>query len=105
MLDVWANARLVAIEPTLFHRHMWVHSAARMVVRTLLRETRHDNSSTYRHSALSHGGRGPPHAPFGLIWSAFRPSDDPVEASYSIPSNVFAAVQARPRHPSPCHYI
>jgi len=92
-LDVWSNKRLVALDPVLFARNGSIHAAVQTVLRTLRTETNHQADSTYTHSAMSNGGRGPPHAPMGLIWSGFRPSDDPREHAFSIPSNVFAAVQ------------
>ncbi|GHF43969.1 hypothetical protein HNQ07_001911 [Deinococcus metalli] len=41
---------------------------------------------------LVRGGRGAPHAPTGMIWSGFRPSDDACTYPYLVPANMFAAV-------------
>jgi len=41
------------------------------------------------HDSLSHDGRGAPTAYTGMIYSAFRPSDDACEYGYLVPSNLF----------------
>ena len=41
------------------------------------------------HDSLSHDGRGAPTAYTGMIYSAFRPSDDSCEYGYLVPSNLF----------------
>jgi len=60
------------------------------------REQRHDPDSYrfYRdngvpHDSLSNGGRGAPVGYTGMIFSAFRPSDDACTYGYLIPSNLF----------------
>jgi len=63
-------------------------------------ETNH-NPASYRlvrkgrpaHDFLSHDGYGAPFSHCGLIWSAFRPSDDACELPFHIPSNLHAASQ------------
>jgi len=89
-LDVSEVERLVAADEGLFLPEGPLHQAVRTAVSTLRTETEHERNSTYRTS-----GSGPPapSKPTGLIWSANRPSDDQMEFSYSIPTNVFAAVQ------------
>ena len=60
------------------------------------REQRHD-PETYvfkrdngvSHDSLSHEGRGAPTAYTGMIYSAFRPSDDACVYGYLVPSNFF----------------
>jgi meiotically up-regulated gene 157 (Mug157) protein len=47
------------------------------------------------HDSLSNTGRGAPYANCGLIWSAFRPSDDACEMPFLIPSNIHAALLLR----------
>ena len=41
------------------------------------------------HDSLSHDGRGAPVAITGMVYSAFRPSDDACTYGYLIPSNLF----------------
>lgn len=75
---------------------------ARVLVELLWRETRHD-PATYRfvrtnapkHDYLSNDGYGAAYADCGLIWSAFRPSDDACELPFHVPSNIHAQLQLR----------
>jgi len=60
------------------------------------REQRHDPDSYlfYRdngvpHDSLSNGGRGAPVGYTGMVYSAFRPSDDACTYGYLVPSNLF----------------
>jgi meiotically up-regulated gene 157 (Mug157) protein len=65
-------------------------------VLTVLRdEQRHPERSHYRHPALPDNGRGTAVAFTGMVWSGFRPSDDPTRFGYNIPVNMFAAVVLR----------
>lgn len=72
-------------------------SAALRVFRT---EQYHDELSDYAfvrtgefaYDTLENGGHGSPTGYTGMIWSAFRPSDDRCKYHYHIPSNMFAAV-------------
>ena len=41
------------------------------------------------HDSLSHNGRGAPTAYTGMVYSAFRPSDDACVYGYLVPSNLF----------------
>jgi meiotically up-regulated gene 157 (Mug157) protein len=41
------------------------------------------------HDSLSHNGRGAPTAYTGMVYSAFRPSDDACMYGYLVPSNLF----------------
>ena len=74
--------------------------AAELVLETFEREQRH-NPTSYRlfragapdHDHLSHGGFGAPFANCGLIWSAFRPSDDACELPFNVAQNAYAAAQ------------
>jgi meiotically up-regulated gene 157 (Mug157) protein len=65
------------------------------VLAVLRDEQRHPERSHYRHPALPEGGRGSPVAFTGMVWSGFRPSDDPTRYGYNIPVNTFAAVVLR----------
>jgi meiotically up-regulated gene 157 (Mug157) protein len=72
------------------------------LVELLWRETQHEPESYLLHrpnnpphDSLSNGGRGADYQNCGLIWSAFRPSDDACELPFHVPSNIHAAVMLR----------
>lgn len=64
-------------------------------LRTLRLEQHHATRSHYRHSELANNGVGTRVAYTGLVWTAFRPSDDAARYQYNIPDNMFAAVVLR----------
>jgi meiotically up-regulated gene 157 (Mug157) protein len=56
-------------------------------------ELERDHSlSHYRHHALADSGAGPPVGYTGMVWTGFRPSDDPAQYAYNVPDNMFAVV-------------
>ena len=56
-------------------------------------ELERDHSlSHYRHHALADSGAGAPFGYTGMVWTGFRPSDDPAQYGYNVPDNMFAAV-------------
>ena len=55
-------------------------------------EIDHETCSAYRSRFLPNHGAGAPFAHTGMIWGAFRPSDDRVKYPYNIPQNMLAAV-------------
>jgi meiotically up-regulated gene 157 (Mug157) protein len=56
-------------------------------------ELERDHSlSHYRHNALSDSGVGAPVGYTGMVWTGFRPSDDPAQYGYNVPDNMFAVV-------------
>jgi uncharacterized protein len=59
---------------------------------TLACEQHHMACSHYTSRFLSNGGRGADFKYTGMIWSAFRPSDDPVRYPYNIPQQMFVVV-------------
>jgi meiotically up-regulated gene 157 (Mug157) protein len=74
--------------------------AARVILTTFETEQDHAGSSEYRfvrddpghpNDTLSHDGRGAPVGRTGMIWSGFRPSDDPCRYGYPIPQNMLAS--------------
>ncbi len=65
------------------------HAMLVRVVRTLNTEQRHSDASPY------HRNEHPSANDTGLIWSAYRPSDDPVAYNFNVPENAFAAVTLR----------
>lgn len=48
-----------------------------------------DRFVTCRYSELARDGLGPPCGNTGMVWSAFRASDDPQKYSYNIPDNMY----------------
>jgi len=74
-------------------------AAAKLIVETITREQRHENSA-YRFrrfncpasDTLSHGGLGSPVGYTGMSWSGFRPSDDSCRYHYLVPANMMAVV-------------
>ncbi len=58
-------------------------------------EQYHDQRSTYRGPGLPNGGKGSPVGYTGMVWSGYRPSDDPCIYGYLIPDNMFAVVVMR----------
>ena len=58
----------------------------------LMQLERDHSYSTYRHHDLLNNGAGTPVAVTGMVWTAFRPSDDPAQYGYNIPEEMFAAV-------------
>ena len=65
------------------------------VVATLRDEQHHDRRSHYRNNQLASNGRGTPVKYTGMVWTGFRPSDDPCRYQYNIPVNMFAVVVLR----------
>jgi meiotically up-regulated gene 157 (Mug157) protein len=60
-----------------------------IILRTILVEQRHGSQSSYhRNERRIKDG-------IGLVWSAYRPSDDPQVFNYNIPENMFAATTLR----------
>ena len=57
-------------------------------VRTLRLEQHHATRSHYRHAELANNGVGTRVAYTGLVWTAFRPSDDAARYQYNIPDNM-----------------
>lgn len=71
-----------------------LHAALRKIVATLRCEQRHASCSRYSwaYPVPTHSGFNPY---TGMIWGAFRPSDDPVVYRYNIPQNAIAVVAMR----------
>ena len=73
------------------------------VLRTFETEQHHGEQSDYSfvrigeyaHDTLPNGGKGDEVPYTGMIWSAFRPSDDRCEYNYFIPGNIFAVTVLR----------
>ena len=72
-----------------------VRRAFRTVLATLRVEQHHETRSHYTNPQLARGGRGSAVRYTGMVWSGFRPSDDPVRYHYNIPVNMFAVVVLR----------
>lgn len=72
-----------------------VRRAFDRVLQTLRDEQRHPKRSRYTHPQLANNGRGSAVRYTGMVWTGFRPSDDPVRYHYNIPVNMFAAVVMR----------
>jgi meiotically up-regulated gene 157 (Mug157) protein len=70
-----------------------LHWAYKHIVETYECEQQHTVCSGYRSRMLSNHGMGAEFAYTGMIWGAFRPSDDPVRYPYNIPQQLFAATE------------
>ena len=70
-------------------------AAAERILAVWDAEVDHDRDSPYRFYRPSQGlvrsGLGSPTAPTGLLWSGFRPSDDPCQLHFLVPANAMAA--------------
>lgn len=70
-----------------------------LMLDTMVTEQHHDERSPYSfarvgefaHDTLDNGGRGSATGYTGMVWSAFRPSDDKCVYHYLVPSNMFAS--------------
>ncbi len=62
------------------------------VVATMRDEQHHPQRSRYTHPQLANNGRGSAVKYTGMVWTGFRPSDDPARYHYNIPVNMFASV-------------
>jgi len=80
-------------DKTIFTRE--VNRAFERVLATLRDEQHHDRRSHYRHPDLANGGKGSWVRYTGMIWTGFRPSDDPARYQYNVPDNMFAVVVLR----------
>jgi uncharacterized protein len=69
-----------------------VRRAFDRVLATMRDEQHHAQRSHYTHPQLANGGRGSQVRYTGMVWTGFRPSDDPVRYHYNIPVNMFASV-------------
>jgi meiotically up-regulated gene 157 (Mug157) protein len=72
-----------------------VRRAFARVLQVLHDEQHHERRSTYRHDQLANGGRGSAVRYTGMVWTGFRPSDDPARYHFNIPENMFAVVVMR----------
>jgi uncharacterized protein len=78
------------------HINAEFHKALKLMIELACIEQNHDPSryifkreNGVLHDSLSHEGRGAPVAYTGMVYSAFRPSDDACMYGYLIPSNLF----------------
>lgn len=70
-----------------------------LMLKTMQTEQHHDQQSPYyfkrfgefAYDTLENYGRGAPTGYTGMIWSAFRPSDDRCKYHYLVPANLFAS--------------
>src|SRR5271166_1418225 len=66
--------------------------AFKRVLAVLRDEQHHERRSRYTHPSL---GRRSAVGFTGMIWTGFRPSDDPTRYHYNVPDNMFAAATLR----------
>jgi meiotically up-regulated gene 157 (Mug157) protein len=69
--------------------------AFELALQVLRTEQHHATRSKYRSTSLLGGNDGMPFGYTGMIWTGFRPSDDPAQFPYNIPQNMFAVVELR----------
>jgi uncharacterized protein len=72
-----------------------VNRAFERVLAVLRTEQHHARRSRYRNAQLSDGGRGSAVRDTGMVWTGYRPSDDPCRYHFNIPVNMFAVVVMR----------
>ncbi len=72
-----------------------VNRAYDRILGVLRDEQHHNQRSSYRHPQLANGGRGSAVGYTGMVWTGFRPSDDPCRYQYNIPVNMLAVVVMR----------
>ncbi len=72
-----------------------VRRAFGRVLATLRDEQHHPQRSHYTHPQLANNGHGSAVRYTGMVWTGFRPSDDPVRYHFNVPVNMFAAVVMR----------
>jgi uncharacterized protein len=70
-----------------------LHRAMQSIVKTLECEQHHSSCSHYRWPGVPTHEQYNPNT--GMIWGAFRPSDDPVTYRFNIPQNAMAVVAMR----------
>lgn len=66
-----------------------VHDAVVTMLKLLQVEQHHEKRSPYRYSELERDGLGSAVGYTGMVWSAFRASDDPQKYGYNIPDNMY----------------
>ena len=100
-LDSWASVlylarMIIEIYGRTDHINASFKEALRVMLELAKREQHHDPESyifkrnhEVPHDSLSHNGRGAPTAYTGMVYSAFRPSDDACVYGYLVPSNLF----------------
>ncbi len=72
-----------------------VNRAFERALEVLHNEQHHASRSHYRHPDLADGGEGAPVRFTGMVWTGFRPSDDPSRYGFNVPENMFAVVVLR----------
>lgn len=100
-LDSWASILFLARMITekygrTDHINQDFQKALKLMIELAYIEQNHDSASYIfkrdngvAHDSLSHNGHGAPVAYTGMVYSAFRPSDDACVYGYLIPSNLF----------------
>lgn len=72
-----------------------VGRAFERVLAVLRTEQHHARRSRYRNAQLSDAGRGSAVRDTGMVWTGYRPSDDPCRYHFNIPVNMFAVAVMR----------
>lgn len=81
-----------AIHDLTIYTHPLLQKSINTILKTLQTEQTHTNSSSYHFHRpfVYNANKSKPVHEVGLIWSAFRPSDDPCFYNYHIPSQLMA---------------
>eukprot|EP00201_Polytomella_parva_P023513 CAMPEP_0175042304 /NCGR_PEP_ID=MMETSP0052_2-20121109/2478_1 /TAXON_ID=51329 ORGANISM="Polytomella parva, Strain SAG 63-3" /NCGR_SAMPLE_ID=MMETSP0052_2 /ASSEMBLY_ACC=CAM_ASM_000194 /LENGTH=920 /DNA_ID=CAMNT_0016305079 /DNA_START=119 /DNA_END=2881 /DNA_ORIENTATION=+ len=85
----------ITATPYDFLNSISIRTAVRTVIRTWQIEQHHEALSPYRYIELPRNGIGSKVSYTGMVWTGFRPSDDPALYGYNVPVNMMIAGSLR----------